>query len=161
MPIPDIIAQYLTNVSDRIKDDQRQKGIYASGESADSLTVKVKENEGTLTGSSYFEQQQFGQSASEIRQIPFKEQVANLFGWAKTKSFLQGTSAQEKLGIAIATTKKQRKEGTQRGNNPKYPGLSITEIINEETPDFIEKIGPEVASDLASDIQRIWDKLNG
>ena len=43
----------------------------------------------------------------------------------------------------------------------KHAILAITELLAEETPDFIDKIGPELATDLASDIQRIWDKLNG
>ena len=132
-----ILREFLTRYTDRVKKDQKAKGIYASGESAKSLREKVERGEGTdirgvVTGRGYFAQQERGRGPTGNSSPSRPNLRQRIFEWLKVKSWSRGKSERERESLSYAITRKIHKRGTLRGRSTKYPGLDLTKILREE-----------------------------
>lgn len=137
--------------------DQKAKDITASGKSAQSLTVDVKENTGTLSGFSYFEQQEFGRGPTRNGGRGVLRQ--RIREWLDEKSWSRRFDEDKKDSLSYAITHNIHKRGTLRGNTAQYPGLDLTGIAQEEIEAIRQEVGAEAAVLVGSDIDRIWKKL--
>jgi hypothetical protein len=136
------IQKLLDNIRLGIIQDQEDKKIRASGESAKSLKSKTKEVSGnitgTLTGAGYFYFQEYGRSPGKM------PPVQSIKDWIEAKGMARGAmnlsdnrkgkilrndKAVESLAWAIAI--KIKKSGTKAKRN-ESPRLAVLDIIEAE-----------------------------
>lgn len=126
MTVKESITQLLEDIRLGIIQDQEDKKIRASGESAKSLKYKVKEVSGnisgTLTGSNYFYWQEYGRSPGTLPPVDAIKK------WIKTKGIVPKDGDETSLAWAIA--KKIQKSGTRAKRN-EAPRLEVAEIIQD------------------------------
>ena len=77
------IETYLKTAQEFILKDQREKGIYSSGESANSTRIEAKDNSGQLYGADYFTQQKQGRAPGKFPPIEA------IIQWIKEKGIRQ------------------------------------------------------------------------
>lgn len=126
MTVKESISKLLEDIRLEIIQDQEDKKIRASGESAKSLKYKVKEVSGnisgTLTGLNYFYWQEYGRSPGTLPPIDAIKK------WIKTKGIKPVDISETSLAWAIA--KKIQKSGTKAKRN-ESPRLDILGIIDK------------------------------
>lgn len=154
----EILRNFLNNVSRRIGQEQKAKGMRKSGRSAKSLKSKVDEkgdvSKGTLTGSAYFQQQEEGRGATPPntpRSQPTLQQSILRF-WLPYIPKFAGLSKEEKTGLSYAIAHVIH----ERGWNKRGARLDISKIIKEEKKELLNSaIGASVQT-FRSDILRAF-----
>ena len=115
-----ILQSVFDRIESRIKEEQKRKGIIASGRSAKSLKSTVSKSgstiRGVLTGNESFEQQERGSTASENKKRPFAELLKDIREWTNYKKFSKSKPSHIKDIIAFQVTKHLRERGSLRGN---------------------------------------------
>lgn len=120
----DLVEQTLGKIRTRIQEDQAAKRMVASGQSAASLEVKMEQDGGDLTGSSYFYWQIHGRGPG--KQPP----IQNIIDWIRSKAIALVDITEK--GLAFLIARKIGREGTNIFQG-KSPGLAVPLIIEEET----------------------------
>lgn len=117
-------------------DDQKAKGIRASGFSADSQRVEVDEFGGRLIGADYFYFQTNGRKPGGMPPIEA------IIEWLKHKTTFQVTADEGPglRGLAFAIARKIAKKGTDIYQG-KRPGLSIEAKLVELKKELVNNIG--------------------
>ena len=137
------IEKFLTGLATWIRKEQEKKGITASGESGKSLRVDVRENRGEILGRGYIEFQEYGRGPTtkagngSLRSI--------IRRWLDQKAWSRGLDPKKKDSLAFLITRKIHKFGTERGRNPKYPGLGLSAEIVKKQKEFVAEIRGENA----------------
>ena len=135
MTVKESITKLLEGIRADIIQEQEDKKIRASGDSAKSLKNKVKEVSGnitgTLTGSSYFHFQEYGRSPGTMPPVDAIKQ------WIKEKGIKPVDISETSLAWAIA--KKIQKSGTRAKRN-ESPRLDIVGIIEKNMAENRDEI---------------------
>ena len=127
-----ILSKFIQRVSSRLKADQKAKGMKASGRSADSLKgnteVKGDTTRGTLTGSSYWQQQEEGRGPSKKKGngTPLWKEI--LENWIPYRSKFSGLDKKEKVSAASAIAFVIHRDGWDKDG----ARVETTKIIREE-----------------------------
>lgn len=138
------IEKYLNAVSKRIVEEQDNKGIKASGDSAKSLEVQADANSGTLTGAHYFKYQVQGRGPTvKSGQGLLRKAILK---WLQVKSWSRGFDIKKQTSLSYAISKRIHERGTLRGRSQEYPGLGLSEIEKSERPKLLSEIGKAEAS---------------
>ena len=153
----EILQNFLNTVSRRIGQEQKAKGIRASGESAKSLKSKVSEkgdiSRGILTGRDYFLQQEEGRGptpqGARKSQPTLKD---NIRKWIDFKGIGSGKTRKEKEGIAFVIARKIHQEGWNKNG----ARLDITKIIKEEKKSLVKSTLGLSVDRFRSDILRAF-----
>lgn len=132
------ISILLDGVRQAYVDDQKAKGIRASGKSADSLRIEIKENSGTLYGAGYFYQQKFGRKPGKFPPI------SSILDWIKTKG-IQSDIPERSLAFLIA--RKIAMSGTDIYQR-KREGLNVEEKIKELVKEFRKSIVKDLKGEI-------------
>ena len=131
-----VLQKWLSDLSERIKKEQKDRGIRASGFSADSLRYQVQGSKGTLYGEDYFEYQEFGlPPLGEGLGINAYPSIQDLVSWIRVKPVpIQGDEqdAAERIQQSIYS------RGTRAFQNSNF-GLPLNRIFQEE----IRKLAPQ------------------
>lgn len=116
------ISTFLKNVIDDIIKDQAQKGIRASGDSANSLRAKSDTDSGQIYGSGYFRYQEQGRRPGAFPPLQ------SIQDWIVIKGIQPDGISIESLAFLIA--RKIAKNGTDIFEG-KRPGLKLSEIVEK------------------------------
>lgn len=131
------VKEFLDKVTKAYIDDQKAKGIRASGKSAQSIKQEITPETGRLLGAHYFTYQRIGRRPGAMPPIEaikqwIKDKHLQLNPWAVAKSIA--------------------KKGTDifRG---KRPGLSIEDRILEARKEFAKNLAGIVKEQIISDVK--------
>jgi len=127
--------EFLEKVKEQIIADQEEKGITASGESADSLQVIEVDDGAKLVGSEHFFFQVHGRAPGRF---PPKDEVLR---WIDVKPITFSGIKRESLAFLIA--RKIAEQGTDIWRGIRA-GLDIRTIVKEEAKTFRDQVGAEV-----------------
>ncbi len=131
------IQKLLDNIRLGIIQDQEDKKIRASGESAKSLKSKTKEVSGnitgTLTGAGYFYFQEYGRSPGTLPPVDAIKK------WIKAKGIQPKDGKVDSLAWAIAMKIKKSGTKAKRNESPRLAVLDIIEAEMEASRDEIRK----------------------
>lgn len=137
-----MISQSISILLDEVRkayvDDQKAKGIRASGKSADSLRIETKETSGALYGARYFYQQKFGRKPGKFPPI------SAILDWIKTKG-IQSDIPERSLAFLIA--RKIAMSGTDIYQR-KREGLNVEEKIKELVKEFRKSIVKDLKGEI-------------
>ena len=133
--------------------EQQKKDIRASGRSARSLNVTADDSHGELRGAEYFREQEEGGPPTNDPGLR-----AKLRDWLDYKQFSKGFPSTVKDRIAYFISEKRKKEPTKRGNDPRFPGLGITDIVEQQLPSLRKTVRQNQITTVRSDILK---KFNG
>lgn len=119
------ITQLLQSVKANIVRLQADKGLKASGQSALSLRIESRPDQGELLGASYFIEQEQGRKPGQIGD------VKGLYDWlAYHKYGISYTSDKARWSIAWAIARKQAREGSYTFRHG--PTGVLSEALTEE-----------------------------
>lgn len=145
------INKFLTAVSDKLKSEQKRLDIRASGKSAKSLRIESDDTGGALYGEEYFLEQEEG-SGPQRGKIRYAVLLTKIRDWLDTKAFARSFSTRKKDALQYPITKNLLFIGSKRGNDPRFPGLPVTKIINQEKSVFLEKLEAAKVAQFSSQI---------
>jgi hypothetical protein len=135
MSDPEAITELLQEVKSNIVRLQSEKGLKASGQSALSLRIETRPEEGELYGDSYFIQQESGRRPGPLGN------VQGLYDWLAYKKYgLSYASDKARWSIAWAIAKKQARQGSYTYRH------GPTGVLSEALTDaMVEKFTASVA----------------
>lgn len=130
-----VITELLLAVKSNIIRLQADKGLKASGQSALSLRVQTKEQEGELYGDSSFIQQEEGRKPGKLGN------VKGLYDWLQYRKYgFSYASDKGRWSIAWAIARKQAREGSYIHRHG--PTGVLSEALTDE---MVEKFEGSVA----------------
>lgn len=150
------ISQLLNSVITDLRQDMDKKDINASGDASRSLRPVATANKGEIWGNHYIEQIVFGRGPTKGRGPG--DLLEAIRKWIHTKAGFSGLSFEEREGLIYPITRNIHKEGTKRGNDPRFPGLDLKEITEKRTREFRQGIVQNVRFDILSQTKRAWGK---
>lgn len=124
------IETYLKTAQEFILKDQREKGIYSSGESANSTRIEAKDNSGQLYGADYFTQQKQGRAPGKFPPIEA------IIQWIKEKGIQKKDNISDR-SLAFIIARKIAKSGTDIFTG-KRKGLDFEEAAKRGLPALME-----------------------
>lgn len=143
-----IIAEFLEAIREDVIKAQADKGLLASGKSAESLRVESGTGRGWLIdGSGSFEYQERGRGAG--KQPP----IARIYEWLEFKKYgLAWATEAERKSLAFRIAKKIAARGTLT-HIRKQPTGVLTDVITRAKIDALKKtLGEKYAPIVTSDI---------
>lgn len=134
------LENWLNKQKDSLLDSQRQKGLYASGQSAANTYIKMDSNGGSLIGPAYWRQQEEGRAPGELPPI---EEIER---WIAIRGL-----PHDPWAVAISISKKGtvafRKGGTD----------VISDVINQQSIDeLLVELGATLITNVKSEILEAW-----
>lgn len=132
------IVGFLTAVMVDIKRTQEEKGIIASGKSAESLQVLESEGGASLTGDGSFFFQDQGRKPGKLPPI------LNIMAWLKAKGLNYNPWA-----VAV----KQAQDGT-RIFQDKKKGLQLDKIVMANKKEFLTAVAKQIGQDVLQEIKK-------
>lgn len=141
------IEAYLKNVSEGLKKDQRAKGIYSSGRSANSLRVQTSEKSGQLMGSNYFAQQTAGRAPGKFPPIE------SIIEWIKVKNIQKRDNISDR-SLAFIIARKIAQKGTDI-HEGKRPALDLKGISEKALPELMKSITEEKVLQIVTPLRRL------
>jgi hypothetical protein len=147
------IEIFFNRIKQARADDQRAKGIRASGFSADTQRVEVTETGGTLYGADYFYFQKEGRKPGGM------PPVEAIIQWLKDKTSLSFSEERGPglTGLAWAIAKKIAMKGTDIYQR-KRPGLSIEDKIAEFKKELTQNIAQAEKEKIIEAVKNAKDK---
>jgi len=145
------LDHFLLQIMQMVKDTQILKGLYASGDSANSLTVEVFEGVGGVSGklidnSGAFEYEERGRGPGAL---PW----GKIYTWLRYKKYgFDWADIGERKKMAFAIWNKIKKFGTKTHIDKKPTGV-VSDAVNSGLLDsFMNFIGERIAASVSSDI---------
>lgn len=163
-----ILSDFVRKVITATINEQRDKGITASGKSAQSLRFEADEESAVIFGEGYFESQEEGRGPSKGGG-GWSDPIADIKEWMSYKSSFSGLSEKEKEQVAGAivfgpkgihkagTSLYQSIKGTYSGSHRPEP-LKITDIVKVQLPFLIKKLEGDEVKNIRSEIIRAWQR---
>lgn len=139
------ISELLDEVRKAYIDRQREQGIRASGESADTLRPDPKQTSGALYGARYFTQQKLGRRPGKFPPI------SDILDWIRYKG-IQPTDISER-SLAFIIARKIAQQGTDV-HQGKREGLDVEDRVAKSVDEFRAKL---VAGFRANIVQSLKD----
>ena len=124
------IDAYLKTAQEYNQKDQGEKGIYASGETANSTGIEAKENSGQLYGADYFTQQKQGRAPGKFPPIEA------IIEWIKVKGIQKKDNISDR-SLAFLIARKIAKSGTDIFTG-KRKGLDMEAAAKRGLPALME-----------------------
>lgn len=146
-----LIREFLDTLRKEIIAAQKNKGLTASGKSAELLAVEATDGYGELIdGSGSFVYQEYGRGAG--KQPPFLP-VGVIYEWLKYSKYgLTYQDDKERKSLAFAISRKIAKQGTFTHRQKKQTGV-LTDILTKERIDSFAKVfGDKYTTKALSDV---------
>lgn len=152
----EILIQFFNQLKADVVANQKAKGIYASGASAEGLTAEANDIEVGTTGqlidtAGYFQYQEFGRGPSKNAGGSGQTLQERIYQWIADKGLPYSDDKQRKsISYAIAT--KIHREGTLTFRLGKQTGV-LSEVLTSDkiesiTSVFAKKYASQVSSDV-------------
>lgn len=125
----------------------------ASGNTADSLEVKTSTNKADLTGSSVFEQLEYGRGSSKSGGSSGGKLIDQIKEWIRDKGIVSNIkNDNDNSTLAFLITRKIHREGW---NRQKYGGVGLISkvITTNRIQRIIDKVGAELTLTLVTRLQ--------
>jgi len=130
------IDTLLDGVRDAYIQDQKAKGIRASGKSAETMRKEATQNTGKLFGAKYFYQQKHGRRPGKFPPID------DILNWIREKRITPKDSKTTERQLAFLFARKIAQSGTDIFEG-KRPALNVEEKIKELVAQFAKNIATE------------------
>lgn len=137
----EICESVLGEMMQAVKDQQAERGITASGKSAESLKVNMGQDGGDLVGDSYFYYQIHGRGPGKM------PPMSTILEWIEAKHIEPVDISKESLAFLIA--RKIGRFGTSIYQGVRR-GLTLDVIVAEGTNKAVELLKQNVVSDIVS-----------
>lgn len=147
MKINQSIGILLDGVRKAYIDDQKAKGIRASGKSAESLRIETKDASGTLYGARYFIQQTVGRKPGKFPPID------DILDWIRVKNISPRDSKTTERQLAFLFARKIAQSGTDIFLG-RRPGLDVDEKIKELIKEFKENLAKDVKGEIVKTLKQ-------
>lgn len=147
MEISQSIGILLNDIREAIIQDQKDKGIRSSGKSAESLTISVYGNTGTLSGAKYFVQQTLGRKPGKFPPID------DILDWIRAKRISPRDPKTTERQLAFLFARKIARSGTDIFQG-KRPGLDMDEIIAKLVKEWMAQFGKDFQADVTKTITK-------
>ena len=145
------IAIYLQRVSKRIKDDQEQKDLVASGESLNSHVITINKNNNTLEAASYYPFIVEGRG-------PGKQPPPDvILDWLTERNIQPRDEDMSLKSLAFLIGRKMGREGNAIFRGEKE-GIDILEIATESEGVLYRQIGKIMADQVTDSILNTFTK---
>lgn len=141
------IETYLKGITDALIADQRNKGLRASGRSADSLRSEITDDGGKLFGADYFKDQVHGKPPGEWPNID------DIIEWIQNKRLQYDIPIKS---LAFLISRKIYNFGTNihMGAGVNSEGLALHEIAKQGLPQLMKAIARDKALQITTPIRR-------
>lgn len=162
----DILNDSGRKVITQLIKEQREKGIRASGKSAESLRHEIKDIpkglQLTILGDESFEYQEYGRGPTRNRG-GWNDPIGDIMEWMSFKPAFSGMGEKEKKGIAgailygpkgIHQTGTSLYKAIKGGDRSK--ALNITDIANAEVKFIRARLVTNRVESFKSEILRLW-----
>jgi hypothetical protein len=145
MDIGQSIGVLLNEIREAYIKDQKDKGIRASGKSAESLRIETKNNQGALYGAKYFIQQMVGRKPGKFPPID------DILDWMRVKNISPKDTKTTERQLAFLIARKIANSGTDIFLG-RRPGLDIDDqiksIVQEWKKGFAKELKGEIITTL-------------
>ncbi len=127
--------------------EQTDKGIRASGKSAESLQIKVDGTTGTLSGAKYFIQQTVGRKPGKFPPID------DILDWIRAKHITPKDPKTSERQLAFLFARKIAQSGTDIFQG-RRPGLDIDEIVKNLVAEFMKTLMGDVKNQIVTTLKQ-------
>ena len=141
-----LIMSELTDLAQRISENIRKSGQWASGETARKLRVRKEGEVYTL----------YGRDSFESLEIGYRGHVSprTIFNWSISKG-LSFNDERERLSFSFRTAKKIAKEGTVLYRTGKTYGGQVPDVYSSEIRQTIENLYKKMGAEVYRQIETI------
>lgn len=141
-----IVMSELQDLAQRISENIRESGQWASGETARKLRVRKEGDVYTL----------YGRDSFESLEIGYRGQVSprTIFNWSISKG-LSFNDERERLSFSFRTAKKIAKEGTVLFRTGKTYGGQVPDVYSSEIRQTIENLYDKLGAQIYRQIETI------
>lgn len=142
------ISQLLNEIRQIYTQEQIDKGLRASGESARSLRTEATATEGRLYGAKYFYQQIHGRRPGKFPPI------SAILEWIKIKGIKARESSTTERQLAFLFARKIAKQGTDIFQGKKA-GLEVDQKVREASNKFTASLNELIKADISQSMKKI------
>lgn len=147
MEITQSIGILLNDIREAYIQEQKDKGIRASGKSAESLKITVDANSGQLSGAKYFIQQTVGRKPGKFPPID------DILDWIRVKRISPKDPKTTERQLAFLFARKIAQSGTDIFQG-RRPGLEMEEIIKKLVAEFMKQFAKDTKAEIIKTLKQ-------